>query len=92
MPNSINPIAEEIRVLLIQQHGPLIGGWALARSLGFVSEVAFRQARRRGTLGIPTFRIDGRRGALALTLDVANWVVAQAGMQSPAGAEGGEAA
>lgn len=73
--------------LLIDRHGPLLGGITLAKTIGLPSLDALYQARRRGRLGIQTFKIDGRRGYFALTSDVADWLSAQSG--KPNDVEGG---
>lgn len=73
---------EEYRASLIAQYGPLIGGRDLVRSLGFRTQAAFDKARREQRLPIRVFRIEGRRGRFALTLDVAQWLVARTDNQS----------
>jgi hypothetical protein len=59
---------------LLAEHGPLIHGAALWRTLGYVSAQAFRKAMRAGTVPVPTFRIETRRGRFAMTRDVAQWI------------------
>lgn len=59
---------------LIETHGPLMTGPALWKTLGFASGAAFRKARSRGHLGLRVFSIPQRRGAYAMTRDVANWL------------------
>jgi hypothetical protein len=59
---------------LVEMYGPLLGNDLLAQALGFPSTSAFRQARRRGLLGVRTFKIAGRRGRFALTDEVATWI------------------
>lgn len=56
-------------------HGPMIGGDALWRVLGYASSDAFRQAYSRGLMPVPVFRIENRRGKFALAHDVARWLV-----------------
>lgn len=62
-----------ITAKLIKDHGPIISGAQLYRAMGFPSAKAFSQARRRGSLGISTFTIAGRRGTFALTADLGKW-------------------
>lgn len=73
---------EKMEVVLLARHGPLLSSGALIGALGFRTAAAFRQARRRGQVGVRTFRIDGRRGTFALTVDVARWLVFEAGRNS----------
>lgn len=57
--------------------GPLLGGEALWRALGFGSAHSFRRALRNGEVGVRIFRLPNRRGAYALTTDVARWLDSQ---------------
>lgn len=59
---------------LIDKHGPILSGRMLSKAMGFTSLKAFNQARRRGNLGIKTFRIEGRRGLFAYTSDYLTWL------------------
>ena len=59
---------------LIEKHGPLMTGPALWQALGFSSSAAFRKARSRGHIGLAVFSIPQRRGAYAMTRDVAHWL------------------
>lgn len=59
---------------LVRLHGPLLSGEALWRNLGFLSADAFRQAKLRGQLAVPTFKLPGRRATYARTRDVADWI------------------
>jgi hypothetical protein len=59
---------------LIESHGPIIPGPVLAKVMGFSTAQAFNQARRRGSLGIETFKISGRRGVFAYTADYLEWL------------------
>lgn len=68
------------------RYGEVIGGEMLSKALGFQSIAAMKQAVKRGTLRIPTFFIESRRGRFALTVDVADWLAecrANAEKQSP---------
>lgn len=59
---------------LLARHGPVLGGEDLARALGYRSQAAFRQARRRGQVDIALFSLPNRRGVFALTCVVATWL------------------
>lgn len=59
---------------LTKIYGPLLASRDLWKILGFASPAAYRQSRTRGQLPITEFKIEGRRGKFALTLDVANWL------------------
>lgn len=59
---------------LLERYGPLLTGEVLRASLGYPSQAAFRQSLCRNTTPVKTFRIPGRRGRFALTLDVAQWL------------------
>lgn len=76
LPNPTNEIANHLEVEMLKEYGPLLGGETLIRVLGFPTAQAFRQARRRGRIGVATFAIQGRQGAFALTLEVARWLAA----------------
>ena len=67
--------------VLLATHGPLMGGADLRRALGLPSPAAFRQARRRGQIGVAVFAVPHRKGTFALTNDVAHWLV---GLNHPA--------
>lgn len=59
---------------LYERHGPIIGGAALAKALGYASTAAFRQAFRRHTVPIEVFEVPNRKGKFALTKDVNAWL------------------
>jgi hypothetical protein len=59
---------------LTQTLGPVVGGSALSRALGFRTQAAFRKAKQRGRLPIATFEVEGRRGRFAATSDIAAWL------------------
>jgi len=63
---------------LFDTWGPVMGGIALAKALGFPTTSAMRQAIARGQVTLDLFKIAGRRGRFALTQDVSNWLMAQA--------------
>lgn len=59
---------------LLARHGELIGQQALAHLLGYETTGALRKAAERGQLPIKLRSIPGRRGRLALTREVADWL------------------
>lgn len=63
-------------------HGPMMTGAPLRRALGFNTYSAFHRAYENSTVGVPLFSVPGRRGKFALTSDVANWVLINAGIAS----------
>ncbi len=67
---SVNAMQEA----LLTTHGELLGGAALARTLGFKTQRAFQKAAVAGRLPLDTFVIAGRRGRFARTRDVAIWL------------------
>jgi hypothetical protein len=69
-----NQLAQEIERSLHERHGPMLGGAALCRALGFPTAAAMRQAVSRGRMPVPLFDIENRRGRFALTRDVARWL------------------
>jgi len=71
-------IATDVTQWLLQEHGPLMSGEALWRSIGFKNAAAFRQAKYQRRLCVPVFSIPQRRGTFALTKDVADWIGMQA--------------
>ncbi len=64
----------ELDESLTRSYGPLLGGAALTRALGYPSQSAFRQAVAHDRLPVPVFEIEGRRGRFALTADIAAWL------------------
>jgi hypothetical protein len=69
---------QEAMICLVTQmqgeHGHLMTGELLWRTLGFKSSAAFRQAKSRGVINIRLFKIPNRRGTFAATADVAKWL------------------
>lgn len=70
-------LAEALERDLNDKHGPLIANDALRVALGYPSMNAFRQALVRGTVPVPVFALENRRGKFALAKDVAAWLAAQ---------------
>jgi len=75
--NQISELAQQIEDKLFVQHGPILTGDILYKSLGYASADAFRQAVSRNTVPIHVFSIVQRRGKFALTTDVAQWISKQ---------------
>lgn len=59
---------------LILHLGPVVGGAALTKALGYRSQAAFRQAAARKRLPVRVFEFEGRRGRFADTQDIAAWL------------------
>lgn len=70
-------IFSELEQQLTTRYGVMLGSKDLWRELGFRSPSAFRQALVRGTLDVPVFEVQNRRGRFALAKDVAAWVAHQ---------------
>ena len=62
------------RDLLARYNAPLLGGDDLRSALGYPSAEALRQAISRGTVPVPVFAVEHRRGKFALVKDVAAWL------------------
>ncbi|EGD59872.1 hypothetical protein Y88_2311 [Novosphingobium nitrogenifigens DSM 19370] len=75
-PHALNGsnTADALLAQIFKDHGPLLARDALARLMGFSNTKAFDQARRRGALGVKTFKIEGRKGVYALTSDYIAWL------------------
>lgn len=76
-PTNILVLADELERELTARYGPMLGSKDLWQALGFRSPNAFRQALSRGTLAVPVFEVQNRRGRFALTRDVALWIAHQ---------------
>ena len=72
----------ELKSQLIEAHGPLVCGAALAKLLGFPTVGALNQAVRRKRLGIRTFKLPGRPGKCALTLELVEFFIANHGARA----------
>lgn len=57
-----------------EKYGEIIGGYDLAKLLGYKSTAAFRQAVSRNQIPFITFNIENRKGKFAYTNDVINWL------------------
>ena len=65
---------DEILKCLLKEHGPLMSGEALWKSLGFKTSAAFRQAKSQGRLNVHVFTMPNRRGTYAFTKHVVEWL------------------
>jgi hypothetical protein len=74
MIDNATPNSQATLQRLLDKHGPLIGGADLVQALGFSNNAAFREAYRKGRLGVHIFSIPERRGRFALTQDIAAWI------------------
>lgn len=68
---------ETYEATLTQTLGPVVGGNALSKALGYRTQAAFRKAKQRGRLPVRTFEVEGRRGRFAATSDIAAWLWAK---------------
>ena len=59
---------------LLNRYGPMLTGETLRLALGYPSMEAMRKAASRGTIPVPLFTIENRRGRFALAKDVAKWL------------------
>ncbi|MBS0217671.1 MAG: hypothetical protein JSR63_05765 [Proteobacteria bacterium] len=70
---------QELSVLeadgLLAKHGELMNSQALATFFKFGSDRSFRRSAEQGTLPVRVFRIQGRKGWFARTVDVAQWLI-----------------
>lgn len=82
---AIQELASELSQELTAEYGPLLGSDALVKVLGYRSSGAFQQALTRGTIPVPVFRIEHRRGCFALTREVAQWLSRQRATATLAG-------
>lgn len=57
-----------------EKYGEIIGGYDLAKLLGYKSTAAFRQAISRNQIPFSTFNIENRKGKFAYTNDVICWL------------------
>jgi hypothetical protein len=78
-----------ISAALLARFGELIGGSDLWRTLGLKSERTFQRLARANRLPVPTFGVEGRRGRLARTRDVAAWLESLGDEASRCADEGG---
>lgn len=70
-------MSESIESELIEKYGHLLNMEALRKTLAFSTVGALQQSINRGSLNIPIFSIENRKGKFALAKDVAEWLVNQ---------------
>ncbi|BBB58465.1 hypothetical protein UNDKW_0192 [Undibacterium sp. KW1] len=70
-------VADELLQTLSNRYGSVLSSKALIKELGYPSAASFHQALARGTVPVPIFKIEHRRGSFALSLDVATWLSRQ---------------
>ena len=61
----------------IARYGPVVGGEALRRLLGFRTVSAFQKARQNGQIEVAVFALPGRQGVFATTQEACAWLLAQ---------------
>jgi len=59
---------------LKERYGEIIGGYDLAKLMGYKSTASFRQALSRHQISISIFSIEHRKGKFAYTTDVIDWL------------------
>jgi hypothetical protein len=74
LPTDFLILSSELEQQLTTRYGVMLGSKDLWRELGFRSPNAFRQALVRGTLDVPVFAVQNRRGRFALAKDAAIWI------------------
>lgn len=77
IPTDFQTLSCELEQQLTSRYGAMLGSRDLWRELGFRSPNALRQALARGTLTLPIFEVQNRRGSFALAKDVAIWIASQ---------------
>lgn len=82
-PKFDEPLVILIERDLMNHYGPMLSNDDLRQALGYPSKDAFKQSQVRGTVPIPVFDIEGRRGKFALVKDVAVWLVEQRARADP---------
>lgn len=80
--NPMTNSSHAVERYLLEQHGLLLTGRALWKSIGFQSASAFRRAASRGALPVRTFKIEGRKGLFAYSSEVAEWIGAVGGQDT----------
>jgi hypothetical protein len=69
-------LAMQLHESLLQKYGTVVGGTDLSRILGYKSTDTLRKAIQNKTLPLAVFSIPGRKGKFAVTMEVANWLIA----------------
>jgi len=70
----VDRLAEDLEGRLMREYGPILSGETLRNALGYRSAETFRQAIAKGTVPVPVFNLESRRGKYGLTRDVARWL------------------
>ncbi|HEX7965313.1 MAG TPA: hypothetical protein VF651_06310 [Gammaproteobacteria bacterium] len=68
--------------LLVEKHGWVLVGRSLMKALGYPSLESLRQAIHRGSVPVPLFPIENRKGMGALSTDVAKWMAGRKAIAS----------
>ena len=71
-----DPIQQRLEQSLTEKYGGMVGGADLANLLGYRSSDTLRKAVSSNSLGLRTFVVPGRQGRFALTVEVADWLIA----------------
>lgn len=82
--NELTGLAPTDRTRVVTQ--PLMGGRELYRALGFRTPAAFFAAERDQRLPVKVFKLPGRRGRFAFTVDVQQWIASLPSPGSPSAA------
>lgn len=69
-----NQLVNDLESELLDRYGPILSAQQLASIFAYPTLAAFRQAVTRGTVPVPVFSIEKRRGKYALAKDVARWM------------------
>lgn len=72
-----SPLVQSLEALIVREYGVVLTGRSLMRVLGYPSLEALRTAIYRGTVPIPVFPLENRRGKGALASDAAKWLATQ---------------
>lgn len=65
---------QDLIIKMEERYGPIISGKHLYAALGFKTYAAFYRSLQLDELGVKVFRLAGRKGWFAKTIDVANWI------------------
>lgn len=76
-PNRPDRLEEHLESLIVREYGVVLTGRSLMRVLGYPSLEALRTAIYRGTVPIPVFPLENRRGKGALASEAAKYLANQ---------------
>jgi hypothetical protein len=65
---------EEFEAKVINRFGLTVGGKGAREALGFDSSITFQRAVRDGSIPLPLFTQEGRRGVFLLATDLARYL------------------